>query len=68
MRRARGIDDETARRVLVYSFGSEVTQHFHHRQLLQRIQAYVAQTLAPTVNTITVEAADAAAQQPASHA
>lgn len=45
-----------ARRILVYSFGSEVTEGFHFKQLLDRIEARVANTLAPTVNTITMDA------------
>lgn len=44
--RARGVDDATARQVLVYSFGSEVTQHLKHNLLLERIQQRINQTLA----------------------
>ena len=43
--RARGIDDATARQVLVYSFGLEVTQHFKHPLLQKRIQEKVNETL-----------------------
>lgn len=44
--RARGVDAATARRVLVYSFGAEVTAGFGHEQLQNRIQAGVDATLA----------------------
>ena len=44
--RARGIDPDVARQVLVYSFGAEVTQHLKHKQLIQRVQEVVASTLA----------------------
>lgn len=44
--RARGIDADAARQVLVYSFGAEVTQHLKHKQLIQRVQKVVATTLA----------------------
>lgn len=44
--RARGIDDATARQVLVYSFGSEVTKQFKHELLLKRIQETINSTLA----------------------
>lgn len=43
--RARGIDPDAARQVLVYSFGAEVTQHFKHKQLIERVQKVVAGTL-----------------------
>ncbi len=43
--RTRGIDYATARQVLVYSFGNEVTQHFKHPLLIQRIQENVNATL-----------------------
>ena len=44
--RTRGIDDATARQVLVYSFGSEVTQHLKHNILQARIQEKINSTLA----------------------
>lgn len=44
--RARGIDADAARQVLVYSFGAEVTQHLKHKQLIDRVQKVVASTLA----------------------
>ena len=44
--RTRGIDDATARQVLVYSFGSEVTQHFKYDLLIKRIQENVNATIA----------------------
>ena len=44
--RSRGIDADAARRVLVYSFGAEVTQHLQHKQLIDRVQKVVASTLA----------------------
>lgn len=44
--RARGIDADAARQVLVYSFGAEVMQHLKHKQLIQRVQKVVATTLA----------------------
>ncbi|KAL3156983.1 hypothetical protein ABBQ38_001237 [Trebouxia sp. C0009 RCD-2024] len=43
--RARGIDPDAARQVLVYSFGAEATQHLKHKQLIERIQKVVASTL-----------------------
>ncbi|KAL3132695.1 hypothetical protein ABBQ32_009205 [Trebouxia sp. C0010 RCD-2024] len=43
--RARGIDPDAARQVLVYSFGAEVTQHLKHKQLIERMQRVVASTL-----------------------
>ena len=43
--RARGIDPDAARQVLVYSFGAEVTQHLKHKQLIERVQKVVASTL-----------------------
>ena len=43
--RARGIDPDAARQVLVYSFGAEVTQHLKHKQLIERVQQVVASTL-----------------------
>ena len=45
-RRARGVDVETARQALVYSFGSEVVQKLSHEKLIERIQAAVKDTLA----------------------
>lgn len=44
--RARGVDAATARKVLVYSFGAEVTGQFASQQLRNRIQAAVDRTLA----------------------
>lgn len=44
--RARGVDVETARQALVYSFGSEVVQKLSHEKLIERIQAAVKDTLA----------------------
>ncbi|GMH40543.1 hypothetical protein BSKO_08447 [Bryopsis sp. KO-2023] len=43
--RARGVDVETARRALVYSFGAEVIQKFGHKGLIKRIQSAVESTL-----------------------
>lgn len=48
--RTRGVDDATARQVLVYSFGSEVTQHLKHPLLLKRIQEKINSTLAQAPN------------------
>lgn len=44
--RARGVDAATARRVLVYSFGAEVTMGFGDQGLRDRVQAAVDATLA----------------------
>ena len=44
--RARGIDADAARQVLVYSFGAEVTQYLKHKQLIDRVQSVVSSTLA----------------------
>lgn len=44
--RSRGIDNDTARQMLVFSFGAEVTQHLKHEQLLERLQAAVNAGLA----------------------
>ncbi|KAK9826208.1 hypothetical protein WJX81_008547 [Elliptochloris bilobata] len=46
---ARGVDNATARRVLVYSFGAEVTAELPGADLRARIQAAVNQTLAAVV-------------------
>lgn len=47
--RARGVDNATARRVLVYSFGGEVTAELPGADLRGRIQAAVNLTLAAVV-------------------
>ncbi|KAK9804290.1 hypothetical protein WJX72_005085 [[Myrmecia] bisecta] len=47
--RARGVDPKDARRVLVYSFGAEVTQHLKHPDLMARLEAAVTQTLGDIV-------------------
>ena len=44
--RSRGIDNDAARQMLVFSFGSEVTQHLKHKRLLERLQAAVNAGLA----------------------
>lgn len=44
--RARGVDSATARRVLVYSFGAEVTVEWPYQQLKDRIQTAVDSALA----------------------
>lgn len=44
--RARGIDSASARRLLVNSFGSEVTRELQYPQLLARVEAAVKTTLA----------------------
>ncbi len=49
LRRARGVDNATARRVLVYSFGGEVTAEVPGADLRGRIQAAVNHTLAAVV-------------------
>ena len=45
-RSARGVDAATARKVLVYSFGAEVTGNFAFPELRARIQNAVDKTLA----------------------
>jgi hypothetical protein len=40
------VDSATARRVLVYSFGAEITTEFSSQQLRERIQAAVDSALA----------------------
>ena len=44
--RARGVDSATARKVLVYSFGAEVTVDWPYQQLRDRIQEAVDLALA----------------------
>lgn len=44
--RSRGIDNDTARQMLVFSFGREVTQHLKHKRLQERLQAMVNAGLA----------------------
>lgn len=44
--RSRGIDKNTAREMLVFSFGREVTQHLKHKKLQERLQAKVNAALA----------------------
>lgn len=46
MCRARGINSEAARRMLVYSFGREVVQGLGDEVLEARVHASVQQTLA----------------------
>lgn len=46
--RARGVNVETARQALVYSFGAEIVQKLTHEKLIERIQAAVRDTLAST--------------------
>lgn len=55
MCRSRGIDNDMARQMLVFSFGAEVTQHLKHEQLLERLQTAVNAGLA-TVDTATAAA------------
>jgi hypothetical protein len=43
--RARGIDQEAARQLLVYSFGAEVTQHLRYKDVQERLQSAVNSTL-----------------------
>lgn len=47
--RARGVDNATARQVLVYSFGAEVTAELPGADLRGRIQDAVNQSLAAVV-------------------
>ena len=44
--RSRGLDQEMARQMLVYSFGKEVTQKLRFPELQNRIQDAVNQALA----------------------
>ncbi len=44
--RARGIDAETARSALVFSFGAEVLQHLSYESLRKRVEALVKGFLA----------------------
>ncbi|CAL5226157.1 g8980 [Coccomyxa viridis] len=55
--RARGVDSATARRVLVYSFGAEVTTEWPYQQLRDRIQSAVDLALAnvPIMESIESE-------------
>ena len=53
--RSRGIDNDMARQMLVFSFGAEVTQHLKHEQLLERLQTAVNAGLA-TADTATAAA------------
>ena len=56
--RARGVDSATARRVLVYSFGAEVTVQWPYQQLRDRVQAAVDTALA-NVTTLDSEPVEA---------
>lgn len=58
-RSARGVDAATARKVLVYSFGAEVTGEFAYPELRARIQGAVDRTLA-NVPILEEPAAEAA--------
>lgn len=49
LRRARGVDNATARQVLVYSFGAEVTAELPGADLRGRIQDAVNRSLAAVV-------------------
>lgn len=42
---ARGIDPESARQALVYSFGAEVVQHLEHKDLLERTRHQIESKL-----------------------
>jgi hypothetical protein len=53
--RSRGIDNDMARQMLVFSFGAEVTQHLKHEQLLERLQTAVNAGLA-SADTATAAA------------
>lgn len=44
--RTRGIGAEQARKILVYSFGKEITQGFRHPKLEARLEAAVNDLLA----------------------
>ena len=46
LRRSRGLDQQTARQMLVYSFGKEVTQKLRYPQLQARIEDAVNAALA----------------------
>jgi len=46
--RARGIDQDSARRQLVYSFGSEITQKLSSEPLQRRVESAVLNTLSAT--------------------
>jgi len=46
--RSRGLDQQTARQMLVYSFGKEVTQKLRYAQAQARISAAVTAALAST--------------------
>ena len=46
--RSRGLDQQTARQMLVYSFGKEVTQKLRYAQAQARVAAAVTAALAST--------------------
>ena len=48
MCRSRGLDQQTARQMLVYSFGKEVTQKLRYAQAQARVAATVTALLAAT--------------------
>ena len=54
------MDSATARKVLVYSFGAEVTTQWPYQQLRDRIQAAVDSALAnvPILDTLENEAVE----------
>lgn len=53
------MDSATARKVLVYSFGAEITMQFSHQELRDRIQSAVDSALA------SVPILDVHAEEPA---
>ena len=52
--RSRGIDQDAARQVLVYSFGREVVQHLRDESLLERVEIATRAALARTIAPILI--------------
>ena len=57
--RSRGLDQQTARQMLVYSFGMEVTQKLRYAQAQARVAAAVTAALASTQLAADSTSADA---------
>ncbi|KAL8159676.1 hypothetical protein V2J09_001213 [Rumex salicifolius] len=48
---ARGVDSETAKKALIYSFGAEVIERFPHSFMRDKMKSLVADVLEPTLAT-----------------
>lgn len=45
--RARGIDLETARKAIIFSFGAEVIERFPYKSVRQRVETHIKELLEP---------------------